>query len=71
LSVNESVRRTPWLAEFAEWSPSGNCRDDGLDAVAGALSVPLVKMPLTAALPIRRPSKLAGGTFRIKSIFDI
>ena len=70
LNVNETVRRTPWVAEFAEWTPSGGCRDDGLDAVAGALSSPPVRLPVSVA-PRPRVSKLAGKTFRIKSIFDV
>lgn len=39
LTVHDSIRRTPFLAEMREWKPtSTNARDDGLDAVAGALS---------------------------------
>ncbi|MDR1476819.1 MAG: hypothetical protein LBI17_01675 [Rickettsiales bacterium] len=71
LNVCDSVRNTPWLSEFAEWSPSGGCRDDGLDAVAGALSAAPVVMPMTAAAPVRRISRIAGRTFKVKSIFDL
>lgn len=39
LSVNETVRATPFLNEMREWRPtSTKGHDDGLDAVAGALS---------------------------------
>lgn len=39
LHVHEDVRRTPFIAEMQEWRPGrNNGRDDGLDAVAGALS---------------------------------
>lgn len=40
LRVHESVRRTPFITEMREWRPgrSGG-RDDGLDAVAGALAI--------------------------------
>ena len=40
LHVHESVMRTPFITEMQEWRPrkSGQ-RDDGLDAVAGALSL--------------------------------
>ncbi len=40
LHVHESVRRTPFINEMREWRPGrgGGC-DDGLDAVAGALSL--------------------------------
>jgi phage terminase large subunit-like protein len=71
LNVCDSVGNTPWLSEFVEWSPSSNCRDDGLDAVAGALSAALVRMPSTTIRPARRVSRIAGKTFKIKSIFDI
>lgn len=37
--VHESVRKTPFLREMIEWNPaSKNNKDDGLDAVAGALN---------------------------------
>lgn len=40
LHVNRSVCKTPFLMEMREWQPSrGRCKDDGLDAVAGALSL--------------------------------
>lgn len=42
--VNEDVKRTPFLHEMAEWAPGGRGRDDGLDAVAGALSSEPVRM---------------------------
>jgi hypothetical protein len=39
LNINESVKATPFLTEMREWNPSAkNGRDDGVDAVAGALS---------------------------------
>ncbi|MCC6598428.1 MAG: phage terminase large subunit [Alphaproteobacteria bacterium] len=38
LYANESIKATPFLQEMAEWNPGGRNRDDGLDAVAGALS---------------------------------
>jgi len=45
LYAHDSVRRTPFIAEMQEWRPgrSGN-RDDGLDAVAGALSLEPVRL---------------------------
>ncbi len=40
LYVHESVRQTPFLTEMREWVPGkGTGHDDGLDAVAGALSL--------------------------------
>jgi len=39
LLVSNTVRQTPFINEMREWRPSAkNGRDDGLDAVAGALS---------------------------------
>lgn len=38
LHVSATVRQTPFINEMREWRPSANSRDDGLDAVAGALS---------------------------------
>ncbi len=46
LYVHHNVRDTPFLMEMREWRPKGfgggsgsKCHDDGLDAVAGALSL--------------------------------
>ncbi|MGH1375609.1 MAG: phage terminase large subunit [Alphaproteobacteria bacterium] len=44
LYVHESVTKTPFLMEMREWRPKGggqksSAHDDGLDAVAGALSL--------------------------------
>lgn len=44
LWVHEDVKNTPFLAEMAEWKPGGRNRDDGLDAVAGALSMAPVRI---------------------------
>ncbi len=45
LSVHESVKKTPFLLEMMEWQPSKkNSKDDGLDAVAGALSLEPVRI---------------------------
>ena len=39
LSVHDNIKHTPFLMEMMEWQPDkNNGRDDGLDAVAGALS---------------------------------
>ncbi|MBI1301350.1 MAG: phage terminase large subunit [Alphaproteobacteria bacterium] len=39
LYVHKDVTKTPFLMEMREWRPgSKGCKDDGLDAVAGALS---------------------------------
>jgi len=40
LYIHESVKRTPYIMEMREWRPDqSNAKDDGLDAVAGALSL--------------------------------
>jgi hypothetical protein len=37
LFVHERIKDTPLIREMREWKPGGKSRDDGLDAVAGAL----------------------------------
>ena len=37
LFVHERIKDTPFIREMREWKPGGKSRDDGLDAVAGAL----------------------------------
>lgn len=39
LYARRSVMRTPFAMEMREWRPGGKAQDDGLDAVAGALSL--------------------------------
>lgn len=40
LYIHDSVRQTPYLTEMSEWQPKRTKnKDDGLDAVAGALSL--------------------------------
>jgi hypothetical protein len=49
LYAHESVRETPLLLEMREWRPGMRSqRDDGLDAVAGALSLSPVRLPFEA-----------------------
>lgn len=44
LYVHRSVQATPFVREMREWRPSAStCSDDGLDAVAGALSLTPVR----------------------------
>ena len=48
LHVHERVRSTPFLQEMREWRPGLRAaRDDGLDAVAGALSLEPVRLRRT------------------------
>ena len=44
LRVHEDVYKTPFITEMQEWRPGRNSRDDGLDAVAGALSLEPVRL---------------------------
>ncbi len=45
LSIHRTVSKTPFLTEMQEWQPKKtNTYDDGLDAVAGALSLEPVRM---------------------------
>ncbi|MEM9470009.1 MAG: phage terminase large subunit, partial [Pseudomonadota bacterium] len=45
LSIHENVKKTPFLLEMTEWNPSSKKnQDDGLDAVAGALSLEPVRI---------------------------
>lgn len=45
LYVHESVTRTPFMTEMREWRPGARGFDDGLDAVAGAISRQPVRLP--------------------------
>jgi len=57
LAAHEQIWQTPLITELADWRPgiSGAARDDGLDAVAGCLSVEPIRFtrPLRAAKPAR------------------
>lgn len=55
LHAHESVFRTPFPAEMAEWRPgAAGARDDALDAVAGCLLAEPVRL-VRAAAPARLP----------------
>lgn len=55
LHAHESVFRTPFAAEMADWKPGvAGLRDDALDAVAGALLAEPVRLPY-APPPPRTP----------------
>lgn len=72
LHVHEDVRKTPFLNEMREWRPGASrCRDDGLDALAGALSLePLRTAP---SFPVRgAQSWMKGaGSHRANTEFDV
>jgi len=55
LHAHESVFRTPFATEMADWKPGvAGLRDDALDAVAGALLCEPARLPY-APPPPRRP----------------
>jgi hypothetical protein len=55
LFAHDSVMRTPFPGEMAEWRPGApGMRDDALDAVAGCLLADPVRL-VRAAPPARRP----------------
>ena len=52
LHAHDSVLRTPFAAEMADWRPgSPGLRDDALDAVAGALLAEPVRLPYAPPAP--------------------
>ncbi len=71
LNVHESVYKTPFIREMTEWKPKGGAqRDDGLDAVAGAiLNEPIrVQRPSTAA---QRVWYAGGETHAAETHFEV
>ena len=71
LFVNECVKDTPWVSEFCDWGVDSKAHDDGLDSVAGAISSPAFKMPVSALSTLRGKYNVAGKTFKIKTNFDL
>ena len=55
IRVHRSVLETPFIREMREWRPGGKSADDGLDAVAGALSSEPVRLPRFAARETQSP----------------
>ncbi len=51
LHAHRRVWRTPFVSEMREWRPGADCRDDGLDAVAGCLASEPVRL---GTFPVRR-----------------
>ncbi len=71
LFVHESVKNTPFLTEMMEWQPKRkNSKDDGLDAVAGALSLEPVRIKRSYST-IKRKWQGSGYTHQAKSDFDV
>jgi hypothetical protein len=72
LHVHESVYATPFPAEVQEWRPGlKNARDDGLDAVAGALSREPVRLGHTANKASPPGWRSGAGRFTAETEFDV
>lgn len=70
LHVHDSVYRTPFIAEMQEWRPGGAGRDDGLDAVSGALGLDPVRLERVDR-PRGGPDWRPGGGFTADTDFRI
>lgn len=68
LRVHRSVLETPFPREMREWRPGARQRDDGLDAVAGAIAATPVRLPAQAATR-RGPAWWGGGVVQAPSDF--
>lgn len=70
LHVHESVYKTPFISEMQEWRPGlKGGRDDGLDAVAGALAMAPVR--IRAEGFAGRQEWQAGKNLTVRSDFDV
>lgn len=70
LHVHDSVYQTPFIGEVQEWRPGAKgTRDDGLDAVAGALSQEPVR--LKRHYHSGRQSWQGGGTSKANTEFEV
>ena len=72
LYVNETVRATPFLTEMQEWRPGARRgHDDGLDAVAGALSREPVRLKTGAFFTGRQNWTGGSGSFSAETDFEV
>lgn len=72
LHAHRSVWRTPLIAEMREWRPDQkNAQDDGLDAVAGALSLEPVRLKRSCAAPPARNWTGAGAGHQARTDFEV
>ena len=73
LHVHASVYDTPFITEMQEWQPGGSKgHDDGLDAVAGALSLEPVRLKRSYAFsPGRTGWQGASESHRAQTDFDV
>jgi hypothetical protein len=71
LRVHEDVYATPFLTEMREWRPERNGRDDGLDAVAGALSLEPIRLRYGAVQAGRQSWTGSGKTHMADTDFTV
>ncbi len=71
LNVHDSVKDTPFIMEMTEWQPSKkNMRDDGLDAVAGALSLEPIRIQ-RSVVTAQRKWFSGGQSFKADTDFKV
>lgn len=71
LNVHDDVYRTPFIREMQEWRPGlSGAKDDGLDAVAGALSLEPVRLKRIYG-DMHRMWKPAGTSHTARTEFDV
>lgn len=68
LNVHADIRKTPFVDEMQGWRPQGKGPDDGLDAVAGALSQAPVRIGVVGA---RQFAKWGARMGRAKTDFNV
>ncbi len=71
LRVHEDVYATRFLAEMQEWQPGRNCRDDGLDAAAGALSLEPARLKRGEVFSGRQGWVVSGATYAADTDFKV
>lgn len=70
LHVHSSVLQTPFMMEIQEWRPGVRCYDDGLDAVAGAISQQAIRLP-RMQMTGRHNWMKGGGRHKAVTDFDV
>lgn len=72
LHVHDRIYKTGFIREMREWRPTKNSRDDGLDAVAGALSSEPIRIGSLLRNSARKPNWQTGTTpIQADTSFDI
>lgn len=71
LNIHDSVKNTPFILEMTEWQPSKKyMRDDGLDAVAGALSLEPIRIQ-RSVVTAQRKWFSGGQSFKAETDFKV